>query len=133
MRSCERLSCQHGGGATEEELKNYTPTVTDFMISVKRDQIGIPQTFDAVMISDFSDQVEDFAFMILEDDGGTRTNWKVDTTVKIKSKSYGVTVDLPFNDRDDIVWRGSLSSRYFEKYSGETAHFGGVDLVFALL
>ena len=125
-------AAQGFNASTEAELKLYTPSVTDFMISVKRNQVGIPQCFNAVLISDWTDQMEDFAFMIVEDDGGTRTSWKVDTTVKIKSKSYGITVDLPFNDHDDLVWRGRLTGRYFSRYSGETSHFGGVDLTFEL-
>ena len=118
--------------STEAELKLYTPSVTDFMISVKRNQVGIPQRFDAVIIADWTDQMDDCAFMIVEDDGGTRTSWKVDTTVKIQSKSYGITIDLPFHDQDDLVWRGRLTGRYFSHYSGEPSHFGGVDLTFEL-
>ena len=118
--------------STEAELRLYQPTVTDFMISVKRDQMGVTLPFDAVIISDWTEQLDSFAFLIVEDDGGTVTSWKVDATVRIKSKSYGVTIDIPYNQRDDIVWRGSLTSRYFERYDGEVIHFGGVDVTFEL-
>lgn len=116
--------------STEAELRLYQPAVTDFVISVKRKNVGIKQDFDVVLISDWTQQLESFAFMIVEDDGGTRTSWKCDATVKVQSKSYGITLDLPYNDKDDIVWRGSLSSKYFEEYSLKTSHFGGVDVTF---
>ena len=125
-------SVQGFNASTEAELRLFQPTVTDFMISVKRDQLGKTLPFDAILISDWTQQLTQFAFMIVEDDGGSRTSWKVDATVKVQSKAYGVTIDIPYNQRDDIVWRGSLSSRYFEKYAGEVIHFAGVDITFEL-
>lgn len=116
--------------STEAELRLYTPSVTDFMIVVRRSEVGSPRDFNAILISDWTDQLDTFGFMITEDDGGTRTSWKFNATVKIQSKSYGVELELPLNTRDDIVWRGGLSSRYFESYSGQTEHFGDVDLTF---
>lgn len=126
-------SVQGFTASTEAELKLFQPSVTEFMIVVKRGELGIPKPFNAVMISDWTDQLDSFAFLVTEDDGGTKTSWKVDAMVKIQSKSYGINIDIPYNERDDIVWRGSLSSRFFEKYSGETEHFGGVDIAFELL
>lgn len=118
--------------STEAEMRLFTPSVTDFMIVVKRKQLDQAVPFNAVLVSDWTEQVEQFAFMIVEDDGGTRSKWDFDITVKIQSKSYGVTVSLPVNVKDDIVWRGGLTSRYFELYSGEVEHFGDVDLTFEL-
>lgn len=126
-------SVQGFTASTEAELRLYQPSVTDFMIAVKRDKLGVTLPFDAVLISEWTDQLDSFAFLIVEDDGGTRTSWKVDATVKIKSKAYGVTIEIPYNERDDIVWRGSLTSRYFEKYAGQTAHFGDVDITFEVI
>ena len=125
-------SVQGFTASTEAEMRLFQPTVTDFMISVKRDQLGVTLPFDAVIISDWTEQLDSFAFLIVEDDGGSRTSWKVDATVKIQSKSYGITLDIPYNQHDDIVWRGTLTSRYFEKYQGEVIHFGGVDVTFEL-
>ena len=125
-------SLQGFTASTEAEMRLYQPSVTDFMISVKRDQLGQALPFDAIIISDWTDQLDSFAFMIVEDDGGTRTSWKVDATVKVQSKAYGVTIDIPYSERDDIVWRGCLSSRYFERYAGAPIHFGGVDATFEL-
>lgn len=118
--------------STEAEMLLYTPSVTDFMIVVKRKQLGQRVPFNAVLISEWSSQLESFGFMIIESDGGTRTSWKLDAVVKVKSKSYGITVELPLNTRDDIVWRGSLSSRYFERYSGSVERFGDVELTFEI-
>ena len=126
-------SVQGFTASTEAELRLFSPTVTDFMISIKRNLLGISMPFDAVLISDWTDQLDSFAFMIVEDDGGSQTSWKVEATVKVQSKSYGVTINIPYNERDDIVWRGSLSSRYFENYSGKVIHFGGVDVIFEIL
>lgn len=117
--------------STEAEMRLYSPAVTDFMVVVKRRQVGTPIPFNAVLVSEFTDQLDRFAFLITEDDGGTRTSWKTSAVVKIQSKSYGFDIDLPFNSRDDIVWRGMLSRSYLEKNNGEEGHFGDVYLTFA--
>ena len=119
--------------STEAEMKLYSPTVTDFMIVVKRKQIGEDVPFNAILISDWTSQLENFAFLVTEDDGGTRTSWDFEATVKVQSKSYGITLEIPYNEKDDIVWRGSLSSRYLEKYLGSAQHFGDVDITFDVL
>lgn len=103
------------------------------MISVKREHLGISMPFNAIIIPDWTEQLDSFAFMIVEDDGGSQTSWKVEAMVRVQSKSYGITINIPYNERDDIVWRGSLSSRYFEKYTGKAIHFGGVDVIFEIL
>ncbi len=119
--------------STEAEMLLYSPTVTDFMVVVKRGQVGTAVPFNAVLVSDWTDQLENCAFLITEDDGGTRTTWKCSAMVKINSKSYGFDINIPFNTRDDIVWRGQLSRRFFEANTGVTGHFGDVDLVFEII
>ena len=119
--------------ATEAEMRLYNPSVTDFMIVVKRNQVGKPQPFNAVLVSDWTDQMSSCAFMITEDDGGTRTEWNCTALVRIESKSYGFELKLPFNSRDDIVWRGQLSDRWIEQNSNVVGHFGDVDLTFEIL
>lgn len=118
---------------TEEELLQYSPMVTDFMIVVRRSQVGMYRPFNAVLVSNWTDQLERCALMITEDDGGTQTTWKAEGEVKIKSKTYGFGISIPFNSRDDIVWRGNLSGRYFEQYNRLAGHFGDVDLTFEIL
>ncbi len=121
--------------STEAELKLYNPRITDFMIVVKRSQVGIPQNFNAILMSDWyeNENVEDAcAFMIIEDDGGTRDEWSTKAKVYIAGKSYGVEVSIPFNKRDDIVWRGMLTRNWLEKCNGEPWTFGGVELTFEL-
>lgn len=119
--------------STEAELKLYSPRITDFMLVVKRSQVGKTIPMNVVLVSQWTDQLENIAFMLTEDDGGTRTEWKCSACVKIKSKSYGFEVALPFNSRDDIVWRGQLSAPYLEKYDGVAGRFGDVELTFSLL
>lgn len=116
----------------DEELKLYTPTVTDFMIVVKRKQLGLQVPLDAVMLTDLTEQMEKLAFLIVEDDGGTTTSWKCQATVKYNSKSYGFDVDLPYKDRDDIVWRGQLATSYFNKVGPTSGRFGDVKVTFIL-
>ena len=118
---------------TEEELLQYSPLVTDFMIVVRRSEVGMYRPFNAVLVSNWTDQLERCALMITEDDGGTQTTWKAEGEVKIKSKTYGFGISIPFNSRDDIVWRGNLSGRYFEQYNRLAGHFGDVDLTFEIL
>ena len=117
----------------EAELKLYSPSVTDFMIVVKRKYVGVPQKFNAVLVSDWTEQLTHCALIISEDDGGTKTSWKCSAVVKIKSKSYGFDIDLPINTRDDIVWRGSLSRRFIETYDGTPSRFGDVNLTFEIV
>ena len=118
--------------STEAELQLYSPSVTDFMVVVKRKQKGETIPFKVVLFSDWTDQVENCAFMITEDDGGKQTSWKCTAVVKISSKSYGIEVDLPFRTRDDIVWRGSLSSRYLDAHSNVPENFGDVTVTFEI-
>lgn len=118
---------------TEAEMRLYSPSVTDFMIVVKRNQVGKPQPFNAVLVSDWTDQVSSCAFMITEDDGGTRTDWNCTALVRVASKSYGFEMKIPFNSRDDVVWRGQLSDRWLEQNSNVVGHFGDVDLTFEIL
>ena len=82
--------------STEAELRLYNPMITDFMIVVKRSQVGKPQPFNAVLVSDWNPQMTHCAFMITEDDGGTKANWKCTALVRIDSRSYGVELDLTF-------------------------------------
>lgn len=118
--------------STEAEMRLYTPSVTDFMIVVKRKDINKNIPFNAILIADLTDQLEKLAFLVTEDDGGTVTSWKASAVVKVNSKSYGFELELPYRDKDDIVWRGSLPINYCEKYNGEVGHFGDVDLVFEI-
>lgn len=119
--------------STEAELRLYSPSVTDFMIVVKRDQVGIPQPFNAVLVSEISDQLTHSALMIIEDDGGTIINWDCKAFVRVESKSYGIEVSLPLHSRDDIVWRGQISMGWFANNNKVAGHFGDVDLTFEIL
>lgn len=119
--------------STEAELRLYDPMVTDFMIVVRRNQVGVAQPFNAILMTDWSSQLESCAFMITEDDGGTRTEWSSKAKVYVAGKSYGVEVTIPMNIRDDIVWRGQLSTRWFEEGNGRTWPFGDVELTFDMV
>ena len=117
--------------STEAELRLYTPLVTDFMIVVQRDQLGVPQPFNAILVSELTDQLTHCAMMITEDDGGTITKWDCHALVRVESKSYGIEISLPFNSRDDIVWRGQLATKWFENNNNVTGFvFGFYDFGF---
>lgn len=118
--------------STEAELKLYNPQVTDFMIVVRRSQVGEPVPFNAILVSEWTGQMTHCAFMVSEDDGGTRTSWTAKALVKVASKSYGVEITLPLNTRDDIVWRGQLARSWIEEHNGEAGHFGDIDLTFEI-
>ena len=119
--------------STEAELRLYQPSVTDFMIVVRRSQVEEELPFNAVLVSEWTDQLHACAFMVIEDDGGTRTSWKASATVKYNSKQYGIDVEIPLYTRDDIVWRGSLTRSYIERYSGQPARYGDIELVLELI
>lgn len=117
---------------TDDELKQYSPSVTDFMIVVKRKFVKCKVPFNAILLTDFTDQIEQLAFMIIEDDGGTTTSWKCNAMVKYNSKSYGFEVELPYRDKDDIVWRGYLDRSFFTDSSLIKGRFGDVTVTFEL-
>ena len=112
------------------DLKLYNPEITDLMIKVKRGQVGRVLRYNTILVSDWSDQLDECAFMLTEDDGGKLTSWKASGTVKIKSKSYGFEVEIPYHRNDDIVWRGKLSSGYFQRYNGVPNRLGDVSVNF---
>lgn len=126
-------SVEHFKATTEAEMRQYVPSITDFMIVVRRSQVGEMLPFNAVLVSEWSQQLVSVAFCMTEDDGGTQTTWAASATVKYNSKSYGIDVQIPINSRDDIVWRGSLSHDYIQKYSGKSVRFGDVELVLELI
>lgn len=117
---------------TDAELALYRPAVTDLVIVVKRKDVDKDIEFDGLLMSDFTSQQERLAFLLTEDDGGTVTSWKCSATVKIQSKSYGFDIDLPYRDKDDIVWRGQLSADFFREEDVVSARFGDTRLSFAL-
>ena len=119
--------------SSEAELRLYYPAVTDFMIVVKRGQVEKEVPFNAILISEWVTGLDRCAFLITEDDGGSTTSWKCDLNVIYNNKKYGVEINLPVRTRDDIVWRGSLTRAYIEKYSGEPVRFGDVELVLELI
>lgn len=119
--------------STEADLRLYHPEITDFMIVIKRSQKDVVVPFNAILVSEWTSKLQSSAFMITEDDGGTKTSWKWVSKVIIKNQSYGIDVDIPFNSRDDIVWRGSLSRNFIEKNSGQNCGFGDVELVLELI
>ncbi len=118
--------------STEAELRLYNPSITEFIIVIKRKQLNMLLPYNAVILTDLTDQMEKLAFLITEEDGGTRTNWKCSATVKVQSKSYGFDIDLPYNDRDDIVWRGQLATSYFTGKDTVKGRFGDVEITFGL-
>ena len=118
--------------ATTDQLKLYYPSVTDLMIVIKRKQVGKAYRFNAILVSEWTEQLESCAFLIIEDDGGTMTSWKCTADVKIKSRTYGVDMNIPYHRNDDIVWRGMLSNGYFEKYNGISSRLGDVSVTFRI-
>ncbi len=117
---------------TEAELKLYSPYVTDLMVVVRRDQVGVQLDLNTVLLSAYSPQLEECALLIHEDDGGTKKTWKCQALVRIESKSFGIEVDLPFSSYDDIVWRGRLDQRYLVAHNAEKARFGDLGLTFEI-
>jgi hypothetical protein len=86
-----------------------------------------------MLISDWNQQMSHCALIMTEDDGGIRTEWKCTALVRIQSKSYGVEMSLPFNTRDDLVWRGQLARRWLEENDDVTGSFGDIDLTFQFM
>lgn len=128
-----KIGAVNGFKATkDEDLKLYTPSVTDFMVVVKRKDLGVELPYDALLLSDFTSQMEKIAFLLTEDDGGVTTSWKCSAVVKYNSKQYGFDMEIPYKDKDDIVWRGQLSSDFFQSEDVVSGRFGDVLVSFAL-
>ena len=119
--------------STEAELRLYSPSVTDFLIVVRRKELGKELDFNAVLVSEWTGMLDNCAFMMVEDDGGTMTTWKCSAMVKYNSRSYGFDIEIPLRARDDIIWRGALTRTYIERNNGVTGHFGDVELVLELI
>lgn len=102
------------------------------MIVIKRRDKGKNVPVNAIMMTDFTNQMDKIAFLVTEDDGGTVTSWKCAATVKVESKSYGFDLDLPYRDKDDIVWRGQLTADYLREEDVVSGRFGDVEISFAL-
>ncbi len=118
--------------SSEKELKQYSPSVTDLMIVVKRRDVGKKLEYNTILISDYSEQMEKAVFLITESDGGTRDSWKCSGEVKIKSKTYGFSVEFPLYSNDDIVWRGQLCYKDVIASSGKETPFGDVSITFSV-
>jgi len=118
---------------SDEDLKLYTPSVTDFMLVVKRKQLGKVIPLDIFLLQDVTEQMDKVAFIVVEDDGGKTTSWKCSATVKFKSKSYGFEMEIPYKDKDDIVWRGQLPVSYFTQGEQVSGRFGDVEITFELM
>ena len=102
------------------------------MVVVKRSQAGRRIPYDAVLVSGFTEDLDKLAFLVTEDDGGPRTTWKCEASVKYKSKAYGFDLEIPLNEKDDIVWRGQLSAGYYLDKNAVTGRFGDVKISFKL-
>lgn len=118
--------------STEAEMRLYNPSITDFLVVVRRKQVGQEIPFNAILVTNWTPQMESCALMITEDDGGTQQTWKCSAVVKIASKSYGFEIGIPLNTRDDIVWRGQLNYKWLEANNNVVGHFGDVDLTFRI-
>lgn len=123
-------SVENFTASTEAELRLYSPNVTDFMIVVKRKFKGETLPFNALLVSDWTPQLTHCAFIITEDDGGTKSSWKCSAIVKYSSKSYGFDIEIPINRRDDIVWRGQISRKLIMANNGIPIRFGDVAVTF---
>jgi len=115
-----------------DDLQLYTPSVTDFMVVIRRRDLKKDVEIGTIIVTDFTDAIDKMAFLIIEDDGGTTTSWKCSATVKFMSKSYGFDMEIPYKDKDDIVWRGQLSGEYFTEGEEVSGRFGDVIVTFAL-
>lgn len=114
------------------DLKLYTPSVTDFMVVVRRSELKKEVTMNTILVSDFTDEIDKVAFLVIEDDGGETTSWKCAATVKYMSKTYGFDLEIPYKDKDDVVWRGQLSGDFFRTKAPASGRFGDVKITFAL-
>lgn len=50
--------------------------------------------------------------------------------MKYESKSYGFDLDIPYKDKDDIVWRGQLDASFFQEEGDVEGRFGDVKITF---
>ena len=117
---------------TEVNPGSFSPEVTQLMVCVRRNQLGMRIPFEALLLSGFPDALDQIALLVTESDGGTRTSWKCAAKVMVKSKSYGIDLELPFQSNDDIVWRGPISIDYLRSLGSDEGRFGDVRISFEI-
>ena len=117
----------------DDELLDYRPEVTDFMIVIRRGQVGEEVMFNAILASEWAKGLTSLGFMIIEDDGGKQSTWDVKLGGKYNSKTYEAYLSIPINSRDDIVWRGFLGRSFVEKNCNKYCGFGEVELKLDLI
>ena len=117
----------------ENELLDYRPEVTDFMIVIRRNQVGKEVPFNAILASEWAESLASIGLMIIEDDGGKQNTWDIKIGGKYNNKSYEAYLSIPINSRDDIVWRGSLSRGYVNSKADQFGGFGDVELKLDLI
>lgn len=110
----------------------YIPEITDLMVVVRRRDVGKEIPFNALLLSGIDEQLRQIALQVTESDGGSRSSWKCQAKVMIKSKSYGIDVELPFYSQDDIVWRGPIDLNYIRALGSDKGRFGDVEIRFAM-
>ena len=115
---------------TDATLKQYNPELTDFVIVVKRRDLGRCKQYNLVLVSDYSEELDKIAFLVNEEDMGEVTSWKGSIELKYKSKTYGLSVDIPYRNGDDIVWRGQLNYSYLSSKESVNGRFGDVSITF---
>ncbi len=125
-------SLENFKATTMDEMKEYNISMTDCVIVVKRKQVGNFIRLNSILVSEWTDQLVNCGYFMIEDDGGTMTTWKCNATVKIKSKSYGMEIEFPYRKSDDNVWRGTLSRTYLESVHNTPIRLGDVSVTFTL-
>ena len=73
------------------------------------------------------------AFMVTEDDGGSRADWTSKAKIFVEGKSYGFEISIPLNSRDAVGWRGRLEYEWFDRLDGKPSSFGDVELTFDVM
>ena len=85
--------------STEAELKLYSPRITDFMLVVRRSQVGQTIPLNVMLVSRWTEQLDDIAFMMTEDDGGQLSSKSLEKYDGITSRLGDVEVTFSFLQR----------------------------------
>ena len=120
-------------GDKDANVMYYNTAITDFMLVVRQNEINIPRKLNVLLMADWTEEIQNSVFMLLEDDGGTVTSWNCSAVVKYNSRSYGFDINIPYRSRDDVIWRGQLGRRYIEATEGIESSFGEADISFGVI
>ncbi|MDO4715402.1 MAG: hypothetical protein Q4A44_03885 [Bacteroidales bacterium] len=97
----------------------FSPKITKFLVYRSRKDIRKKRWVDVnlPLVDEWTDDLTEAAIMLLEEDQGRDKNWDKEVSVNFLGKKYKVSVSLPFNSEDDMLYQNVHHLNYFRSTS----------------